>query len=131
MSKPIYVGVFLDEASRKSLLAFAPPKHPNVFADHITLAFGKAMEKEYPIGLKTKVVAHAIVDDEKGQAVLCTLNLFLEKFLQKDQQPHITVSCVDGVKPVYSNELISKSYPMAYNVVTLEGVVDFFPRTIA
>jgi hypothetical protein len=127
MGKPIYVGVFLDPASRKLLLDRVPPKHPTVYADHLTLAFGKNMaDKEYPVGQKMELKVWGLAEDSKGQAVLCT---FLDplKLLDPKQAPHITISCADGVPPKYSNELVSRGKFIPE--VLLQGTLDFYPRT--
>jgi hypothetical protein len=46
--------------------------------------------------------------------------------------PHITISTADGVKPVYSNELLSKAavHPLG-EPLRLVGVMDTYPRSVA
>lgn len=132
MEKPTYVGVFLDRASRELLLARFPPAHPKVFADHLTLAFGKAMafiEKDATIGkvISLKVIGSA--KDEKGQAAACSFE-GIEQLISPHQTPHITVSCAEGVPPKYSNELLNRDGIEHAEPFTVTGVIDFFPRTL-
>jgi hypothetical protein len=136
MSKPTYVGVFVDGASRDNLLALVPPAHPNVFADHLTLAFGKAMRDHYPLGKRVELEVMLEARDLKGQAVLVGRRSVSE-FIDADQMPHITISCAEGVKPVYSNTLILNTGHYAFigdrwmgGEMILHGVIDYFPRTL-
>jgi hypothetical protein len=133
MSKRIFLALFLDEASKKLLLEVFQPKHPKVFAEHLTLAFGgavKGLPDEFRIG-------HSVVpfdvcgwaENEKGQTAICSKK-GLESLLAPDQPPHITISCAEGVPPKYSKELLTKAEnkPLV-TTLTLKGVLDYFPRT--
>jgi hypothetical protein len=128
MKKPIYVGVFLDEQSKQALLNVLPPKHPNVFVDHLTLAFGKAMSDSYELGKVIELEILAACDDEKGQAVTCSTS-GISELLAPGQNPHITVSCAEGVAPKYSSELLQKSATPLKNKLVVRGILDYFPRT--
>lgn len=48
-----------------------------------------------------KIIGRA--QDEKGDALL------VENKKSSNAHPHITLSCAEGVSPVYSNELIEKA----------------------
>jgi len=48
-----------------------------------------------------KIIGRAY--DEKGDALL------VENPKSKNKYPHITLSCAEGVSPVYSNELFEKA----------------------
>lgn len=130
---PIYLGVFLDAASREKLLACVEPKHPKVFAEHLTLRFGigeDMIPKDHLIGDKLTIECYGWAHDEKGQAVLCT-NRGLEFLLAPEQIPHITISCSDDTTPKYSSELLANKEsvkPFAV-IVRLTGILDYFPRT--
>lgn len=50
---PLYVGIFLDAPSRVQLLALAPPKHPTLSADHLTLIHMPAIKDLQNIPLET------------------------------------------------------------------------------
>lgn len=130
MAKPAYVGVFLDRSSRKLLLGRVPVRHSTLHADHVTLAFGKALEgKSYPVGKRVVFRIWATAWDLKGQAVLCK-RLDLEEFLSGSQWPHITVSCAEGVPPKYSNELMGYPIEALEHEFYIGGTLDYFPRTV-
>ena len=92
-----YIGIFLDDESKKKLMQFVPEESFKVFCDHITLihksqiannleAFeiakslvGKTMTVEaYCIGKSSKVIAIGVHCDEsvnkQPHVTLCTLN---------------------------------------------------------
>lgn len=103
--KILYWAVLLDETSKERLLAFIPPIHPNIYAEHITLSFAPSelQNKKWSwlAGKKIRLKAQDYFEDEQGQAVSVS-----GTHRDDRQMPHITISCADGVKPVYSNELI-------------------------
>lgn len=118
----IYTGVFLDEEARGHLLSLFVPRHPNVYADHVTLCFKPSLEEvtkvnelnriamsqlnaPKPRQLGMKIVGYA--EDEKAQAIAVSFPFEdLSKFEIKNEILHITISCADGVSPVYSNDLL-------------------------
>jgi hypothetical protein len=114
----IYTGVFLSEETRSYLLEIFPPKHENVYADHITLCFKpspkQVMETEHWSGVNGKFlyiyVTHE-VSDVNGHALMVECPGVLEKgSLHKlpltTPVLHITISCAEGVSPSYSNKLL-------------------------
>lgn len=135
LPKRLYVAIFLDEASKELLLKTFPPKHVNVYGEHMTLAFGRHMEPEYPVGGEFELEVVAAYEDDRGQAVLVKgVGSNIDKYVWVDQLPHITISCAVGIKPVYSNEVIKMPNPFfVYGVLgeglKLKGVLDYFPRT--
>lgn len=130
MGKPAYVGVFLDRSSRKLLLDRIPGRHSTVHANHVTLAFGKAMKDSgYPIGKRVTFRVWGVSWDLKGQAVVC-VSEDLEEFLAEGQNPHITISCAEGVQPKYSNTLLKGHIEHLDHYIVLGGTLDFSPRTV-
>jgi|SRR3989344_3046035 len=103
MEKPtvIYTAEFV--LDKEELLKKFPPKHGNVFAHHCTIAFKPASLEGIEIGKKSlmKVIGRAY--DQKGDVLL------VESPKSNNEHPHITLSCADGVYPVYSNELLKKA----------------------
>jgi hypothetical protein len=96
----------LDEASAANLKALA--SHPVVYCDHATIAFRPKPEvyAKYE-GLVDRYLTLrtiGIAKDESGQAVA------LDGLPSENDQPHITISCADGVKPKYSNELLRRAH---------------------
>ena len=131
-TKRLYVAIFLDEASKEALLRAVPPKHVNVYGEHMTLAFGRHMQEIYPLGLEVELEVAAIFEDERGQAVTIEKTDLFRSLLWEQQSPHITLSCGIGVKPNYSNELIKGTAKTLYTLghgPKLKGILDYFPRT--
>lgn len=132
-TKPLYVAIFLDEESKAALLKAFPPKHVNVYGEHMTLAFGRHMEPPYPVGEKYSLEVIAAYEDDRGQAVTVK-EVFGNVKVWAEQTPHITISCAIGIKPVYSNEVIKMPNPkFVYGLIgdglKLTGSLDYFPRT--
>lgn len=131
MTKPAYVGVFLDRPSREYLLGRVPARHQDVYTDHLTLAFGSAMSgKYYPVGMQIELRVWAIAWDLHGQAALCRGSV-MRSFLADGQIPHITLSCARGTPPKYSNELVKNCMWDGFrHEIRLTGILDYYPRTV-
>lgn len=122
MSDTIYWAVKLDMESVAKLVSHFPPRHPNVYAEHVTVAFSPTEEQERQLvpqcGQAVSLQVVAVAQDDKGQAVVVSgvdrLN---------PGTPHITISCADGVRPVYSNTLLSKGEREVVSGPTLNGVM--------
>lgn len=125
-----YVGVFLDEESRRELLERVWPVHPVMHADHVTIAFKPdehVLSHWRPmIGQRARleVVRHHV--DDRGQAVV------VSGVRADGLALHITISCAHGVAAAYSNDLLKQqSVDLARSSESfiLFGVIDTFPRT--
>lgn len=108
--KIIYTALFVKDVS--DLINRFPSKHQKVFAHHSTIAFrpesldGLEIGKEYSIKIMGRVF------DDKGDALL------VENPKSKNQHPHITLSCAEGISPTYSSEMISRA--------TENNTIDYF-----
>jgi hypothetical protein len=126
----IYIGFFLDGKSREKLLQLVPPRHSKVFADHCTLVFRPSASDitdflKGPMRARKEISVIGTVHDEKGQAVL------VADVVSKNTMPHITISCADGVKPVYSNELLERGTVEYFSaLIVLTGTIDGYPRNL-
>lgn len=134
MADVIYVGLFLDGANQGLLFKKFAPIHEKVFGDHVTLAFRPTKEQveELTPKLGQRFPLEVIVElgDSRCQAVLVRNNGFP---VCQNENPHITISCAPGTKPYYSNTMLSMlqdpKFPEARSaIITLEAVLDFFPR---
>lgn len=136
----IYTGIFLKEADRVALLKAFPPKHPNIYADHVTFWFKPELEQVMAINkmnspttqeFAIRVVGYA--EDEKAQAVKIEFPWAdLMGLVIKNEILHITISCADGVSPVYANELLKKADTWSgYGIIVvgLLGVCSHSDRT--
>lgn len=126
----VYVGLFLGERSKAHLNNIFKPKHPKVFTDHLTLAFGRHMmeSRKYPVGHIFELFIAEEFSDERGHCLRVDGKGF-DHLLAPNQVPHITVACADDIKPFYSNDLMkdpSKGRKIA--PVPVLGILDFYPR---
>lgn len=99
--KVIYSALFVKDM--QELLALFPPKHSIIFAHHSTIEFEPTSLNNIKIGKAgtLKIIGRAF--DEKGDALL------VENLKSKNKFPHITLSCADGITPLYSNELLERA----------------------
>jgi hypothetical protein len=104
--KPIYIGLFLDEASNSKLFSAFAPKHETKYGHHTTIKFKPTPEDIEKANLGQKVTINVIgyAEDEKGQAVV------VSGIDSGNKNPHITISTASGTSPVYSNELLETGY---------------------
>src|SRR5687767_3819611 len=95
--KPVYAAIFLDEESKEKLLSAQPPRHKNVYGEHVTLAFGRHLREKYPIGDEIEFRTSHHFADERGQCFSVSLfeNKELKELLWEEQIPHVTISCAE------------------------------------
>ena len=121
---PVIVVAALTPESRKLLLERVPARHATVYADHVTLAYKPSPEvllKYQPhVGERIQIPVTAEVSDAKGQAVLVGAE-------SENEHPHCTISCVEGVPPVYSNELFGRADWIHVPMFSLEAVIEIKP----
>lgn len=98
MKKPIYSALFV--VSKSKLIERFRPKYNNIFCHHSTIEFGDVDLTKITLGKKYKIKVLAIARDENADAVI------VENLKSSNEYPHITLSCKDGINPVYSNKLI-------------------------
>jgi hypothetical protein len=132
---PIYIGIFLDDTDKASLLWFLTPLHPKIYGDHVTLLFKPNAEEveayQKHIGRKIPIYLLSEFADEKGQAVSVKVGMSTLPARHALSLPHITISCAEGVEPKYSKELlVSNEGFHQIPRMRMVGVIDFFPRTI-
>ena len=116
-----YIEFKLDDASKAYLKALTKKlfgnSYPNVFCDHVTLAYGQEQVAAFDEGLMGvfgKFEAWNVISDEKGAA----LELDREKLKclgVNNEHPHVTLACAAGIKPVYSNTLIAEYYSGSFS----------------
>jgi hypothetical protein len=127
--KTIYWAVKLDDDSRAALLTQFPAQHRNVYAEHMTIVFqpsedvDKALMEECGTKVNLEIIGYG--SDKRGQAVV----------VKSDNVSrigggiaHITLSCVGGTRPVYSNSLLKKHWDPISSSLILSGVIARFTR---
>lgn len=131
--KPVYLGWFLSEKSRQDLQAAFPLKYPGKQVDHVTFAFGPKPDVVEAftqfVGQQAEGTVTAYFEDEKGQAVTVDVQ---SPIPATNKILHVTLATAEGVKPVYSNQLVANpaAKQPAPGGLKLTGVYDFFPRTV-
>lgn len=123
MKEVIYTAVFLTAESAEELKEWANQTIgellPKTFCHHMTVAFRpKDGLGDLVVGQEVELKVVAVAGDDKGQAVEVV------GFDSNNAVPHITISCAEGVSPVYSNELLAAR--IAVEGPTLKGVVGYF-----
>lgn len=125
-----YTALFVN--SPEKLLEMFPARHPKVFAHHSTNWYKPSSLEGLEIGKKSNLKIIGQAHDQKGFAVL------VENAKSKNKFPHITISCTEGVAPVYSNELLEKAFKDGslelfkepFFIEVTEGYGDFDDRII-
>jgi hypothetical protein len=84
------------------------PVHKNKYYHHVTLAYGSIDSLPDFIGQNVTFVADRYFCNEEGEAVTgsFTDTKINDYAAEHGQTLHCTISCANGVKPVYSNEFI-------------------------
>jgi hypothetical protein len=99
-----YIAIVLDEKSVRFLKEAVPPMHPKLFYHHMTIAYmpDESIYEKYKndIGKEIELTITGVCSDDKGQAAIVETN-FSEK-----EVPHVTLSCEENTKPVYSDTLL-------------------------
>ena len=102
----VYIAAFLPSMEKQRLLKKFPPIHPVVHADHMTVWYfeegGEAPAMPFGKMFPLKVVG--TVEDDKAQVAILKVPTIIRPYGLRT--PHITISTVPGVQPVYSNQLI-------------------------
>ncbi len=101
MIKVIYTAEFVEDT--EDLLNKFPPKHKKVYGHHSTIAFRPNDLNGIEIGNKSIMKVIGRVYDEKADAIL------VENPKSNKKYPHITISCAEGINPLYSDEMIEKA----------------------
>ena len=108
-----YTGLFVKDIPK--LLEQFPPKHPRVFAHHSTITGGGSLDG-IEVGKECSIKIIGRVFDDKGDALL------VENPKSTSKYPHITLSCAEGTKPVYSFQMIQHADRL--------GIIDYFDSPI-
>jgi hypothetical protein len=103
-----YVGVFLLPSQREKLLHMFPPVHSVLYATHMTMAYQPCDDYLHefelmPWGLPVELRVLGNQSDSKGQALVVSP---MPHVYSQNEFKHVTVSCIDGVGAVYSNEML-------------------------
>lgn len=111
----MYYAFLLDEKSKQMIREIIPVKTGMMeVIHHVTLFYNPpkniigGLQKKFS---KTTVLAKAVVEDENGVALICSVNGKTERMAGFEGTYHVTHSLKEGIKPVYSNRLIAEQNP--------------------
>ena len=111
-----YIAVVLDENSVNSLKEAIPPIHQKLFYHHMTIAYmpDELVYKKYEdsIGKQVELSVTGFCFDDKCQVAIVETNL------SEKEVPHVTLSCEENTKPVYSDTLLRNK--TNYKVINLK-----------
>jgi len=116
----VYTAVILSKEDKLVLFDAFPPQHKVVQDCHITLEF-RPRQLPDDLGKDVTFLIYGYANDENADAV--SVKVFDVE--SKNAIPHITLSVKEGVKPVYSNELLAKGYE-ATEPITMTGKLAAF-----
>jgi hypothetical protein len=120
MAKIIYNALLLTPKSKELVFRKFKGIHPNKYGEHVTLEFSpRHMPDNIGDIVNIEVIGYS--SDDKGEALVVSLNTVSSK----NKVPHITLSTASGVKPFYSNELLSHGYE-SITPIKIETVVSSF-----
>jgi len=129
--KPVYLGWFLSDASRQELQQKFPLRYPGKQVDHVTFVFGPKPEVAEQfmqfVGQTVEGMVTGYFEDDKGQAVTVDV---ASPIIATNKILHVTLATAEGVKPVYSNQLVADESKRQQASLRLTGVYDTFPRTV-
>lgn len=122
----VYTGVFLSKMDRQRLLKAVPAAHPRVLADHMTIRYrsGTSMDPSYlPLGRTVTLKVIGVAQDHRAQVVLVQPQGVQP---EEGRTPHITISTLEGVSPVYANALINRGWEPLRGGLLLRGTVGWW-----
>ena len=98
------IGWKLDRGERRELLEQFPPTFPNTVADHVTLAFGAALDAPLPQESSGEIIGIAR-DDDGVEAMVVAIAGTTDR--PDGSTYHITWSLAHGRKAQESNDVIA------------------------
>lgn len=113
-SRLLYVAVFLTQESRDVLLSIAPPLHPLVSADHMTLAYKPLSVQQllsFPLGASVQLSITGTTADSRAQAVAAEPPPWL--LPTPSAAAHITISVALGAKATEAGVLVRDALQLA------------------
>jgi len=121
----MYLSYTLKEESREIILQTIPPKH-NIVLHHVTLYYNPPEEIQGLLdyyGSDPVVKAIGIAQDEQCQALVCSVNGRTERPSGFEGIFHITYTLAEGIRPVYSNQLLKAGYFSSIAPLIVKGEV--------
>jgi hypothetical protein len=119
VSEAVYLGVFLEPKSSDDLAEWfaraVMPLHETVYCHHMTVMFKPTptMVGVFPLRVNCALRVVGWAADSMGQAVVVKPTCALDFATSDMKTPHVTVACAAGVKPFYSNQLLTDKPPLS------------------
>lgn len=125
-SKASFLGIFLTSESKGKILGRFPAIHDNIYAEHVTVLFKPTVENLITmknsglLGKTFDIIVTGYSENEMGQAVKVEVP---DAIFAEGRIPHITISTSNGIKPVYSTELLTTEDITPVQDLVLEGIM--------
>ncbi len=123
----VYSAILIQKSDMAKLIE--KTVHPNKYGEHVTLHYfgDKGGTDTRYAGEKVRVRLLNHYSDDKGEAwtVGCD-NSHVNEIKDASQTLHVTVSCAEGTRPVYSNTLIKNSEPDDSDGFEVDGVIAYY-----
>jgi hypothetical protein len=125
-TKSPFVGIFLTSESKGKLFERFPAEHDNIYGEHVTVIFKptreqlKDMKDLKLLGKKFDINVTGYAKNKMGQAVKVDVP---GAVFSEGRIPHITISTAEGIKPVYSTELLQTEEVEPVSDLTLSGIM--------
>ena len=120
-----YIALFLDKNSKEQLLLKFPPRHENLFADHITLFYNPSInEYQQCVSYFDQKFFFSVMKEYEVPKMLqcCEIECELPFSLRKNSKLHITISTSKNIRPVQSNQILKKQHSKKEKTPILENL---------
>lgn len=125
--KPSYVGVFLSAKARAELSHLFPYTFHKAEGGHVTLSRDVTPQWLARVGERVTLRVVGVAEDDQVQAVVVDL----PPGLTSDKPvPHVTMSHAEASSPKASDSMLARTPVTPVQGVTIDGVIDVFPRTL-
>ena len=124
---PSYIGVFLSGASRAELVHHFPYTFHKAEGGHVTLSRNVTPEWLTRIGERVALRVIGVAENDRVQAVVVALPAGVTS---DKPVPHVTMSHAESASPKDSDAMLAREEITPVHGITVEGVIDVFPRTL-
>lgn len=97
----VYTALFVKDTMK--LIEKFTPRHEHVYGHHSTIEFMPDTIEDLEVGKESQLKIIGRASDEKCDVLL------VDNPKSKNTHPHITLSCIEGVRAVYANELLASA----------------------
>lgn len=125
--KPVYIGVFLSSQSKAALAHRFPYAFDKLPDGHVTLARDITPDLLALVGTRVSLRVVGYAEDDRIQAVTVALPPGISSV---NRIPHVTLSHVPSAEPKEANAMLAQADIMPVSGLTLDGIIDVYPRSL-